>query len=329
MSKKRIVRLKLRKVKRVEQPPEPTNEMSYDMQRGVSYSRLQSFLACRQKCKYECQGWKRIESKESLTFGGLFHFVLEQLYEHVKGERPSQRLHQQMVKNLPDLLEGWLEDARADAFKRGGDGKMIERCEALVAGFMPAYVRFHSTDFTRRKWIGAEKEFRVNFKGFWLFGYRDGMFEEDGKLDVLETKTKAAISVDLNDAVGFDAQNLMYALATEIELHPRRVHQVLYNVIRKPQWRMDKLTDAQIEQRALKESSKDPKGFFVRYPVVIRRKNLIRFKHELEQKLIDFQAWLNGELPTYRNEGACITKWSCPFIRVCATGSFLGYDRRK
>lgn len=323
MAISRVVLGKLRRVGKMPLQPTPSTAYQYDLKRGVSYSKLQSFLSCRQRCAYECQGWRRIESKESLTFGGMFHGLLENLYTFVKDKKASQK---HVLQNIDLLTDQWLEPVCQDALKGGADGALVERCAALAAGLLPGYVAYHKTDFTLRKWIGLETEFKQDFQGHTLFGYRDGMFRELALLWILETKTKAQISLDLGDAASFDAQNLYYALATELEMK-EKVAGVLYNVIRKPQWKLDGVSADDIQKRALEESSKDPKHWYVRYPIRISRAHLDRYKKELKQKLDDFTAWLQGRLPTYRNEGACIGIWSCPFIPVCAHGSMIGYQK--
>ena len=328
----RVVRLgqdlKASKLLRVSMPPPAqasTQKYTYSLSRGVSYSRLSSFLACRQRCAYECQGWRRIESKESLTFGGMFHELLEHYYNMIRGKGVT---YKHFKAELPDWINAWVEPVCQNALKKGADAELVERCAALAAGLFPGYVERWKDDWTRRTWLALEKEFKEPWHGHTLYGFRDGVFRESKKLWILETKTKAQIELDLGDAVTFDAQNLYYALATELEMK-EHVTGVLYNVIRKPAWKLEGVPNDVVQKRAQMESTKDPKHFYVRYPVRISRQHLKRYGEELDAKLNDFKAWLEGKLPTYRNEGSCIQKWNCPFIPVCATGSYLGFQREE
>ena len=321
---KRVVHHKLKRVGTMPQEPVAVdNDYQYNLQRGVSYSKLQSFLSCRQRCAYECQGWRRIESKESLTFGGMFHELLEQLYTFIRDEKIP---YGALCKQIEEISEPWIDQICSTAMKGGANGEMVERCAALAAGLLPGYVKYHKDDH-KKVWVSLESEFKQTWQGHTLFGYRDGVFEQDKKqLWILETKTKSQISKDLGDVVSFDAQNLYYALATELETK-RTVVGVLYNVIRKPGWKMDGVDATEIKKRALEESMKDPKHFYVRYPTRISRVHLERYKVELKMKLDDFTAWLHGKLPTYRSEGACTGIWNCQFIQVCSTGSFIGFKK--
>ena len=316
MLKRRVVK-RLSEMGALPVTPTPSTALTYDLKRGISYSRLSSFLACRQQCAYGCQGWQMIGSKESLTFGSVVHEILERVYTFARQHNnrpPSEK-----------TLTGWLDPVGAAAIRKGSDAAQVEWALALADGLLPVYIKHHKRDWTHRSWLELESEFRVPFEGQHLFGYRDGLFRECKQLWLLETKTKSRISHDLENLVAFDAQNLYYAVATSIERN-ERIHGVLYNVVRKPEWR--EKDPKKIKDRARAEAEKSPKDFFYRYPVILSPKQVARYKTELSDKLEEFTQWLRGELPTYRNEGSCAGIWNCQYIPICATGSYVGFQKK-
>ena len=62
-----------------------------------------------------------------------------------------------------------------------------------------------------------------------------------------------------------------------------------------------------------------------RYEILYSRTRIEEFAKELLAKLADFHSWVENKIPTYRNEAACIKRWTCEFLPACAQRSMAGY----
>ena len=259
--------------------------------------------------------------KESAGYGQLFHYLLEQAYN------PSLDFNRDQFINvyLPKWLEEWKKKNINDV-----DAQVLEDILGVAEAVFPSYVDVWLEDWSVRKWVSLEAEFTQQWEGYMLHGYRDGIFEQNGKTWILETKTKSRIDGNLEEAIGFDGQILLYVVATEA--HPsmqgKKITGVLYNVIRKPGLkRKAEESFQEYAQRIKDDIQKDHAHYFKRYEITFSEPEKERFRQELRYKLQDYTAWLQGKLTTYRNENSCIGIFNCQYLSMCSSGSTVGYKQ--
>jgi hypothetical protein len=264
-------------------------------------------------------GWESVMPKDALQFGSMAHYLLECIYKDYDKWNPHPP--------VADFLEAYQKKESGKIADLGKMEFMIGLAKILIDG----HFRYWKED-KKRKWVAAEAKFDVDFNGFRLRGMRDGLYEQNKGLWILETKTTAAMNEDtLTDALAFDFQNLFYILATKLETG-REVKGVLYNILRKPsikQGQKETLTDflSRLEVDVQARQQFYFNRFQVSYPKPVQE----RFEKELLLKLNDFAGWVAGskDIQTYRNERACITKWACEYLPACSSGSMAGYTRTR
>jgi len=290
-------------------------KIGYSLADGVTQSLLSNFIQCRQQAEFFVTGWESALPKDSLAFGSLFHWLLESYYNSIIKGNPVMDFevhYKEWFKTIGVLMS---------------DQSKVELMAAKAAGLFKGYVSKWKEDL-KRDWVSVESQFDVKFNGFRLRGMRDGVFMVKGKPWLLETKTMAQIREDtLTDALSFDFQNLFYITASELTIK-KPIVGVLYNIARTPSLKPgDNLGDfaSRIEADVLAR----PETYFIRYEITYSEAVKKRFATELVMKLKDFEHWMKGESWTYRNEKACIGKWSCEFLSACASGNMSGYSHTR
>lgn len=298
----------------------------YKIEDGITQSILNSWLNCRRSAEFSFNGWKQPKIKTSLTYGSIFHDLLEKLYDGViKGEIDQHTDFSKFAKKQGKL---WIKK-HADRYAGPGEYEeavwQVHRACAIFEVYCEIYIKGD----LKKDWQAVEGTFDVQFKRWRLRGRRDGEFQRKGKLWLLETKTKGRIDENaIMTKVNFDFQSLFYLLTMEIETgcKPQQIAGVLYNVIRNPSL---KLTQKESQRAHLERIQADarerPDHYFMRYEATFDVPLRERFKKELENKLIEFEAWMKGLLPTYPREGGCIGIWHCSFLSACASGTMSGY----
>lgn len=301
---------------------------------GVTQGLLGMFIDCRVRCRWWLDMWEQPGSRLPLLFGTAGHEVLEGIYRYyAQNKRPRKldALGEEVRQLAVSLVGTWSERERA-VMADQGLLEDLEYIEWVLPSLMQEYAKFYATDFTRLKWVGLEQEFANDFDGYLLRGKRDGVFRVKSALWVLETKFKGQIrTAELNDTLAFDFQNLFYLLNTELEMVGKRMGGVLYNIVRRPQLRQGKDEDwGAFCQRVADDAAKRPEFYFVRFELAYPKKVIRAFRDDLAIKLQDFEAWLNGRLPTYKNEAACTTVYGrCNYLQACAQGTPAGYVERE
>ena len=303
----------------------------YSIGDGVTQSLLSNWVDCRHRARLSLSGWKKPETKESLVYGSMFHRALEFLYTDVRAKKIKKPAD---AMDLPQrVADEWASKypvATPEAHQQ------TQLLLAQLGAVWPAYVKqYAKTDFKSGTWMEVEGTFDVQWRSWRLRGRRDGMRKINNKLWLFETKTKSQISEQaITNALGFDFQSLFYITANETELAQRKkklrtIRGVIYNVIRKPQFKQKGTeTLAAYSQRVAADVQKDPNRWFMRYEAVYEPEQLQKFQDcQLAPKLFDFQEWLEGNLPTYRNEGACQKRWTCEFLTACGQDNMVGYEQ--
>jgi len=263
-------------------------------------------------------GWQDTRPKDALAFGTLWHWFLEQNYGAIINGAKKPIDFRVLEQKYLDATLG-----------RNSNPEAMERYMAMASALYDVYWLHWKQDF-RRKWEGAECQFDVNWNTFRLRGMRDGLYRFKKQTWLLETKTTGRIDeYTLTDALAFNFQNLFYIVASEEELG-KPIAGVMYNVVCKPQLRQGKAESlVNFAKRMRDDVSFRPRRYFVRfectYPEVVKQ----RFREELANKLTDFWEWVDGKLATYRNEQACICRWTCEFLAACANNDLAGYVRTR
>jgi hypothetical protein len=304
---------------------------AYDVVKaGISHSTLTSWLACRQRCAFKLEGWSRIAPKDAAEFGKLFHYYLERMYGMMCGASEVGKplgtdKDREKMKDSVGVFTDEYEKKNAATISN------IQAWEVMAAtaeAVFKCYVDVWWKDDTKRyEWVALEADFKQPFNGVMLKGYRDGLFRFKGSLWLLETKTKGRIDSELDDAISFDGQNLFYITATEEE-KKEPVAGALYNVVRRPGIQVKNgEAPKDYAERVVSDIIKQPDHYFKRYVITYGEKVKSRFRAELTAKLDEFQKWQAGQLPTYRNESACLGIFNCEFIQLCGTGSTAGYTK--
>ena len=290
----------------------------YRIEDGITQSLLSAFVDCRQQCRYILDMWRMPRPKDALVFGGLWHWLLQQCYEEIR--RTGKIIPFQV------LAKRWFQEYG----RKVCDTQAAEEHLAMAEALFDPYWKFWKEDF-KRKWIAVEKKFDVQWNGFRLRGMRDGGYTLRRRPWILETKTAGQISEDtLEDKLAFDFQNLFYLVTAEEEIG-KEIQGVLYNVIRKPMLRRGKAESLpEFSTRMREDVLSRPSWYFDhRWEILYTRERIKEFSEELLDKLVEFTCWVgraDSKAPsTYKNEAACIKRWTCEFLPACAQRSLAGY----
>jgi len=296
----------------------------YKIEDGVTQSLLSAWLDCRQRAWYKINGYYVPKYTESLLFGNCFHYLLEQLYKLFQdGTITSRTPIKVMIAMGNEAISEWMDTELKEA--SGPDhNDTLEHVSLLSSAVLRGYIkRYKLTDFKTVKWIGQESLFDIDFKGFRLRGKRDGEFEAGRSLYLLENKTKGRIDEGtLTDNLTFDLQNLMYLLSLFLEQR-KVVTKVRYNIIRKPQIKETKaIAGAAYYKRVEEDVLSRPEFYFVRWDLVYTKAEQKQFQRDLHAMLKEFKQWVDGDIPTFKNDKACVgRKFNCDFLTACASKS--------
>ena len=287
---------------------------------GTTQSLLNgAYCACTQAAAFYLDGWRSVGTKASLSFGSLIHKGLEDWYG---------------AGMVEVNWEAWLEAYSVTQRAKGADAAATEMDCALAGAVLPAYCERYAKEDSKKEWIGVESKFDVRWNGYRLRGMCDGLFKSGKKrktIALFETKTKGRIEVGaIEDALAYDFQNQFYMEANEAGLGiPDAIKRVLYNIIRRPGQKLGKNESlADFQARIAADIKKRPEHYFIRYEISYPQAERKKFREELLMKLQEFEAWLKGERPTYRNQGSCQRLWKCSYISACASGTMAGYDQK-
>lgn len=284
----------------------------YKLEDGITQSILSLFLQCRQKCKNYLLGIRPLdERRDALEFGSAFHHLLE-LH------------HAGTLEDASMALNEW-----ANSQKTPINPESLEQMLAGVLALWPQYKHVYKTRDKVLTWPAGsmEKQFDIVWCGHRLRGKIDGLPIVKGKVWQFETKTKGAIDEDvITTTLEFDFQNLFYYVACEEEgIKPCGV---IYNIIRRPAYKYN--GDPRAYQDKIEAAaSEDPGHWFKRFEATYTKQQIERYKAELADKLNDFAAWVREEIPTYRNETACVGRGKCQYLGLCATGQMVGQYHSK
>lgn len=283
---------------------------------GVSQSMLTAFFDCEERHRLSLEGWQTPGTKDAFTFGSTWHWMMEQdVRAYIAGNAPYAG------KALSAL---WKRSAQAKAIE-------AEEQEQILAKAIPmreGYLKKHGKQDARRIWLEPEQVFDVALDGYRLRGCIDGIVRKgrSGKPWIVERKTTSGdVGDSYHDLLNFDFQSMFYLTAGEIHLG-EKIGGILYDVTRKP-------TIRQKQNESLAEYSKrieeayvgDPDRHFARYEIAVGKKRREEFVEELQKKLSRYSAWFSAGCNSVRNESACVKRWKCEYIPICAGGGTAGF----
>jgi len=300
----------------------------YKIQDGVTQSILSTWLTCPQKARYVLDGWIGDGALSGpLRFGSCFHNLLEVLYSEVgAGDLPHE--------NIPRFFNSWSKAwTKLNISRSSGadDYEAIRLDISMANGLLDGYIKMWPKDFNgMTEWVALEDTFDIEWRGFRLRGKVDGIKRVNGKLWLLESKTRGRIDEKtLPDLLSFDFQSMFYITAMSQRMK-EPVAGVVYNIIRRPGIKLRKNeTMKTYAGRLAVETVIRPNHYYKRYEMSYSVSDLLRFEGDLIVKLSLFSKWLRGEHPNYRNETACVGRFPCDFIPACASCGMTGYVQER
>ena len=300
---------------------------------GVTQSLINNFLTCRMYAKLSIlEGWSSLRPSGALSFGTLAHHVLEHVYGAVildKDAYPDPKDNSFINRLIDQSVTAYMREKgqRLGA----GETTTLESHAGLLGVILPEYFKHWKKNDLAKRWLSLEKEFEVKISDIKVRGKIDGVYKSNGKLFILDHKTKAYISEDtISGLLSFDLQMLLYLTATSMMSNIKPAG-CLYNIIRRPNIKKGKKeSSSQFLKRLGDDIRKRPEHYFIRYELAVVPSDLVEFKKEFEVILNEFRLWVTGKTPTYKNTQACAGKYGlCKYVNVCANGDYSGLYQKK
>lgn len=290
---------------------------------GVTQSLLGKFIHCRQSAKFYVEGWKRPGVNIAFAAGNIFHEALDAIYsERIKTKNKVLKvpdayrigvtaMEEQTKKELKNVIDP-------------EDREKIEQERSKMAALLQGYlVRWNEQDLKRgTRWTRSESEFNIELYGVRLRGKIDQTFKSGGVEILLDTKTAGRLDeAALVEKLSFDFQMLFYLTVLDA-LTGKENHEIIYNVVKKPEIRPRKGEDwsafiLRLQQDAIERTE----FYFRRYSLRYSDDEKDAFKMDLRAILEEFTDWTRGDMATYRNCGACMGRWNCEYLQACASNS--------
>lgn len=331
---------------------------------GLSVSAIEKWLECREQFRLErCQGFRGFVGKPAIDFGELWHWLLGRHYssKHKRDIDPMKdlavgcRLFEQVLRRDNPSMS----DKRRDA---------IQLHIAKTRALWPVYLEKYGEEDAKKDWMHVEEEWEFGyslpplkhvvrdnikleevFKGNAEFeksrtievvpgcvvnlrGIFDGLFRRDGRLWLLETKTKGRIDdSEIEDTLPFDIQTMTYLYAC-FRMFKEWPAGVSYNVIRNPQTEPHKRNAETLDEyveRLEGEVRKDEDHYFKRWELELGQEDIERYlDKQLDPILRDIQLWAYGFAPHYVHTKALNGKYGrCDMYDPITKGDFTGVER--
>lgn len=299
----------------------------YTIKDGTTQSLMSNFMSCRQRVAYQIQGYQTKRRRTGLAFGSLIHDTLECLYKTVRAGGSRDYL-----KLVTNHIEAYTDVQLNKASNAGEENDIHTECMKAIA-VMTGYLKKWKKDLNQKQWQEVEAEFDyVDEHGFRRRGKVDGLYKILRELWLLESKTSSNIRpAELMSRLTFDFQTLFYFCAALHTLgkNAKKLKGVLYNVIRNPGLKFRKQdTREDYIERIVEDIAKRPEHYYQRFEILITPSSVQDFQSETHHKMIEFDMWLKGQLPTYKNQTACVAPYQCEFLNLCGSGgSAVGYKK--
>lgn len=285
----------------------------YELSFGVTQSILSKFLQCPRSAQHMLSG---IRSKPgaALLFGELVHKGLASIR---LGK--STEWVQRMLLTDTDNASG-----RASSSKSAEDYILHgEMATGLLVGYQKHWFR---TPEASLGFFAIESTFDTVWEGFRLRGKIDALWKDGhGNIYIVESKTHSQIPKSIDDSLLVNFQALFYSLVVE-ELSKDRVAGIIYDMLRTPQLRRkDTESPRDYLDRVSFDVADRPGFYFNRFEVTFTQDQKDEFKANLRSILKQFAAAVasNNMFQSYR----CITRGTCEYLPLCATGVDADYQK--
>lgn len=280
----------------------------------ISQSSITTWMSCPERARLSKEGWRGVRPSMPLTFGTVFHHVLEKAYK--EGAAPS-----------PGTIKQILLQSRADAGVDRLSAEQVQTMEdaiEIINGMAPAYFKKYMKDF-EDKWSHVEAEFKIPLPKHecYMYGFYDRVRHRKGKMQIFDTKTKSKIEEEnLTETLHFDFQFMYEMLALYKETGQVSTGAIM-DIIRRPGLRK-KVGEGAEEfiARINEDVLARPDHYFIRLEVAIGKDELMDFEKQLDVILPEYLKFLRKEGPVYRNTMSCTGKWTCDFLAICARGDY-------
>jgi hypothetical protein len=245
------------------------------------------------------------------------------------------------VKPRKSAVEKWIDDSCNNFIQENNHRKAsiindIELFRVQLHALMPEYFAYYLDDFTKKKWISSEGEFRIPFCGTFIKGKMDAVFSVKGKPWLLESKTSSQINEDqLMSTLSLDLQNNIYLWALERMLHNKGSKKkpvgVLRNIIRRPGIKIKKGESlSQYEKRLRQKIIDDPEHYFIRFEIILDWHHQSMFNATFQEMVQEFMKWCDTNRPSWRYGMPCVNKYGlCQYVGICHDNDFAGFYKRE
>ncbi len=250
-------------------------------QDGVTYSFLNEFVLCREQARLSyVEGYTRDGIVEALDYGTLFHKGMEVIACGKSVKEATAAIHKEG--------EGIIRDRKL----KPGEAAVIRTLSTkarIVFPWYHEYWRKKKGHEFRAKMVAREENFQIVHKlplphhgvgdnphrEVLIRGRFDGVFRLNGKLWLMENKTKSMIDEEgLQASLSQDMQTMLYSYAIKLKFGEAPVG-VLYNVIRRPQLRLKQNeTYDEFYSRIEDDVRTDPDKYFMRWEVTFAKNDI-------------------------------------------------------
>ena len=305
---------------------------------GVTYSFLDEWLMCREQARLSyVEGWSKQGLAVPLDFGLAFHDCLEWI---AKGRSPKT-VHNKVIAPYLERKLAAKNKLRPDEVV-----KLTELLRSVEVVFQE-YAYYYSDTDEDFQYIYQEKSFKVDHtlpsgKTIPLRGRWDAVYKENGKIWLMENKTKGQIDEEgILASLPSDLQTMLYVFALEKHLG-QEVEGVLYNVIRRPGLRKKKTENTgEFIERIQDDVVKRPEWYFMRWRVEFLPEDITTWVSEklnpiLEQVALWWESIKDnpfepGDSPFhYQNPTALFTKYGrSKYFDVLNKNTYAGLYQRE
>ncbi len=301
------------------------SKVLYDPRRdGVTQSALTTWLECPEKFRLlQMEGLAfQARPASALTWGSIFHDCLEGFYS--KKEK------------LDKVFDRWREKENV-TMMNPNDIERWEHMEMQIEVTFVRYVKYWKGVDKELKWVGLEQEFAIPFEvnnmgTVNLRGKMDGCYETNGKLWLMENKTKGQINeAEISDTLEREFQLHFYHYCLK-RVKKKTPVGATYNIIRRSQLKLlQKETIAQHGHRLDDKISEDEGKFFSRLEYAVDPASIDLFAADLHQILTKFLTWYDNKCgPNLKFGMPCNGRFgNCGLLPACYWGQKENYRKRE
>lgn len=295
---------------------------------GVSQGMLMEFLTCREKTRLSyIEGWASTNVSNAITFGSLFHEVMEDVYKQLKNKKEITEKYTQ--NSISFVLKKFKEETDKERLWTPEDETNHILNEGYLRIIVPAYLKKYLEKDKKHEWLIVEDSFQNTFEGANLKGRYDQAFRNvQVEIWIKEMKTKSRFDPALQDRLSFDFQAMFYILNYLLEFKVMPTGFV-YDLIQRPALRQGKAETLQHFMARVKGDVDD--SYFKRIRMRVTREELDQWvEKDFKPVLRDFVEWANGNTATFRNPSACETKFGlCRMVKVCGLKDYSNLYRKE